>query len=372
MGYSVRTQIGWVHALLLALLVVGSSVHAYAQGVPGPQLPGNVVGADQIGGAQQTAIDEYVRFWVGQMNAAKSPAAIAEARTKLVQPIANPLSSAAFKAAYYPSVIDKIAPLVKHKDPVVQMNVLIVVAHLRTNKISDIAIEGLQIKNAGFGRACRYWAAKAIADAGQGAGAAVGGVFIPQQEKKILDVLKNLMVTEKSDYVLEQMYLALGALSLDDATSEALKILATRLSQHHKKIEAGLRADEKGLSNLYTRLTIDDALGKDVKPRLRELTKVAAMYLQVIAEQMQKKQVSDEMMPVCNDIIEIGGKIMKMAIEKLDPTYSGSQPDLMGPVGTGNFTELLFNVQLWTGTKETPGIISKSKVGIPYADVEVK
>jgi len=370
MGKIVRTQIGRAHLLVLSLLVVGPWASVEAQiGGTGPRYTPDVLTSSSLSSAQQGKITDYCQHYVNELRSASTDARVADARRMLSEPMANPLASIPFKAAHSNKTAELIKPLVTHKDPVVRMNAMIVVASLRSSMVTELVISGLSDQDKKLGKAIRYWAAKAVAETGEGA-APGEEVFGAGDQKLLIKALNTAMQKEDSDHVLEQMFAALGALSIPEAIAQQLKILTSRLDIHKRKIDQGLRADQRGMFNLYRRITIDEALEQDITKRIRDLSIVAAKYLQVVAEKLQKKQVPDEHKPIARDMIEICEKILDMALKVHDPGFSGIKPPLVQPYDNGNTVELLLNAQQWTGSDASEGILQKSKLNIPYKDVK--
>ncbi|MBI1368883.1 MAG: hypothetical protein GC162_09555 [Planctomycetes bacterium] len=350
-------------AVAMWLFVFSISVFAQRQGLsddiltaPGPLSP------------QQTEkIETYAKYWSDVLCRGESPDAIAEARDRLLGPFraVAPPTSDVVKDALASAAAAMLNKCSSAKDPVVRMNALIVVAELPTSASDKLIIASLTDAN----QANRYWAAKSIAELSRFAQPGQS-LFTQAQQDALLAAMKKAMPGETSDVVLEQMYRALGALTIVEAQDTLLDILDQRVAAASKQITGGLRADKQGLLNLYTRLVVQQAVGNNVAKPLHRLTAISGKYLLVVATALQAKKVDAELVPACLDVVDAVEEIFKYSLKTLDPAHAAG-PELSAPAKGGNFAALLLATLDWVGDKNKPGILSTSAIGIAPEELKI-
>lgn len=360
-------NIGSVPVAVIALLVaVAPAAMAQRQRLadavvsnPGP-LPQQAV----------DAIETYVKTWATQMLEAESDQAVVEARRQLLEPVqrqAPVQTTDVVRDAIGRAAAAMLEPAIRSERELVRLNALIVLSQMPTGDSAPILTAGLIDDNRGI----RYWAAKAIAEIGQFAQPGQS-LFTAARQRGLLQALNKVMPTETSAMVLEQMYRALGSLTLPEAQKSLLDILAQRVRLHVQKVNPGLRADVKGINNLYSRLIVQQAVGNEVDQPLRRLIAVVAQYQLVVARGLQAGEVDPDLMPVCINLIEIVNDIFSNMLKHFDPSHAAG-PSLIAPARAGQYPVLLLNTLDWVGdpSQDKPGILTNSQIAIPMQQLRL-
>jgi len=306
-------------------------------------------------------IETYVEFWSDQLNTAESVKQVVEAREQLLEPIKrqSPVQATeVIRDAIARAAAAMLEPAIESDKNYVRLNALIVLAQMPTGASAPVYVAGLQDDN----RSIRYWAAKGIAE--MSAYAESGqSLFTQQQQTALLDELKKVMTAETSDMVLEQMYRALASMTIPEAQSALLDVLSERVKLHVKQVNPGLRADTKGLSNLYSRLLTQQAVGNNVDKPLRRLTAVAGQLIHVVAKAYQTGEVPQALQPVVLELTQVVQDVFTNVLTQFDPDHNPG-PALVAPLKSGQGDVFLLNALDWADP-EKPGILVSSKIGIP-------
>lgn len=361
-------NIGCVPVGVVALVLAMTSPAALAQR---QRLADAVVSnAGPLSSQATDAIETYVKTWSAQLLAAKDDPSIVEARQQLLEPVQRqaPVQTT-------PVVADAIArataamlkPVIKNPDDLARMNALIVLSQMPTGESAPILAAGLTDDNRGI----RYWAAKAVAEVGKFAQPGQSP-FTDKQQQDLLAALNKVMPTETSAMVLEQMYRALGSLTIPAAQKSLLDILDQRIRLHVQQVNPGLRADAKGINNLYSRLIVQQAVGNNVNAPLQHLIASSAKYALVAAKGLQAGNVPQDLVPVCINLIEIVDDVFSNMLKHFDSGHMPG-PSLTAPARAGQFPVLLLNTLDWVGdvTQNKPGILTTSKIAIPIEDLRL-
>ncbi|QNN24185.1 hypothetical protein HED60_18550 [Planctomycetales bacterium ZRK34] len=314
------------------------------------------------------AIETYVKTWAGQLLTAESDKQIIEARQQLLEPVqrqAPVQTTDVVRDAVARATAAMLKPAVKNSSDLARMNTMIVLAQMPTGDSAPTLATGLADKNRGI----RYWAAKAVAEVSKFAQPGQSP-FSNAQQQSLLDALNKVMPTETSAMVLEQMYRALGSLTIPAAQKSLLDILDQRIKLHVKQVSPGLRADAKGINNLYSRLIVQQAVGNNVNPALRQLTAVSGKYLLVVAKGLQADKVEQDLVPVCMELIQVVDDIFSNMLKQFDPNHMPG-PSLVAAARSSQFPVLLLNTLDWVGdsSQNKPGILSTSQISIPMEDL---
>jgi hypothetical protein len=350
----------WV--LFAAMTCMFLDAPAFAQQ---PPFPITATTAESLSPEQRKQIEDYAKYFSRLLTASTTPQSLVEARERLMLPMRGNGLSPAFRDFYAQTVLAEVRPLAQSQDLVIKMNGLIIASDMPASGVADMAIDTLKDPSA----AVRYWAAKAIARASASA-SAEGSLFSPEQQKKLLATLQEAMPAERSDLVLEQMYQALAGLSIPEAQDVLIKILKVRVGVAAAGINNGIVADQNGFSKLMERLLIEEARGQDVTARLRGLTAVAGQYLQVIAKALQAKAVPDDLKLAANRMVGTCEQILQKALPRLDADHAPGPP-LASLAAAERNDELMLNTIDWVGTKDKPGILTSSKINLPFTELQV-
>lgn len=350
--------------LIGAAVVIGLGV-----GVASAQTPSFPIGAttaQTMTPEMRQSIQNYAGYWGKVLNSAVTPQSVSDARERVIEPLRRDLTPVV-REEYAQDVLDAVKGTVAAPNLVLRMNGLIVASQLPTGAVSSMCLKGLTDPSP----AVRYWAGKALADVSSRSTPGQP-IFDNAQQKTILAALQKAMAPERSEVVLEQMYRALGGLSIPEAQAALMQVLSQRVSLHQQEITRGLRADMEGLRNLKTRLVVDDARGENISARLKSLAAIAAKYLQVVSSALanNKPPLPDDLKPVAVDTVGAAEDILKFALQKFDPDYPAPGA-LTDPAKQGQFSLLMVGMFDWVGTKNKPGALTSSKIGIPFADLQL-
>ena len=100
------------------------------------------------------------------------------------------------------------------------------------------------------------------------------------------------------------------------------------------------------------------------------LVTVAAKYLQVI-RQAVAAGLSDDLKPVAYDMVGLIEQVLNWGLSVFDPTAKAG-PALIQPLRAGDGATFQLHVIDWVGTKDAPGLLTKSRIAIPHEALRLK
>lgn len=345
----------WAGAVLLVFLAQPAAAQEDGPRLPVQvvQSPGNLTPED----AQK--VREYIDGWVKKMH--EDPAMIGAAKGKLLEPYNNIVSTPAFKTQYANALITGIKPCMKHESALVRLNAIIVGATLRNAQIVDLVTTGLEDKNF----AVRYWSAKGL-DQLMGLVNQTGQPPLDDaQQAAMLAILKRQIPAEQSGHVLEQLYRALARFTIAEARTALLDSLKLRVAGHAGQVSEGIRADRLGIEQMQRQMVFQAAQGRNVSDPLKQLTIVAALYAQVVADALLGGKVPQELEVEVWNVADASAKVMKFAMETL-AANSPAGEDLDEAIRKRDAALFKLRLLSWVGeSAEKTGALTKG-LAIPF------
>lgn len=346
-----------VSGLSVALATVALVVFASVASAQAVRLSTRTLSADSLDAPQVDDIKKWAAHYTDILLRSDDPAAVADARQNLVQPLNNTLTKPVPRGVIVKEIAERIPDAIKSDSLSVRLNALIVASESPHPAIAPMIVPGLEDASP----AVRYWAAKACA---QVMGFRFDGkpVFDDPQQEKILASIIKMAPKEASDSVLDQMFQALASLTIQPAREALFGILRQRVASHIPQANPGLRADKEALNKLHQKLVLDVANGRDVGIALRELTAVTAQFLQIASRDLASGKADAVMEPLLAEVADTAQKVFTLAVNQLAPQLEKR------PVVTakGGAAELQLATSDWVGNEQAPGILTSSPIAIPY------
>ncbi len=290
----------WRFSALAALSVVaglaGSPGVVLAQGagssstptVGAPRLPSEVFAADPVTPDQLRLIEAYAELWVPQLlgdgTNQGGESQVVSARNELIQPLSFPGVSADFRTQYSRIISRRLSGAVAPDRPLIhRLNTLIVAARLQLDaNVFALLLQALEDPSP----AVRYWAVKAL-------GGRPAGGLTAQQINDVIAPLEQMLGTEETLHVLQQVYQVLVDLPGTRGLDLVVGALNDRVGAHHGQPLLPYDAEHAGMRGAFQKILSLQPAGVNVDEPMRQLARAAAQYLALMGQQGQP--VSDQL-----------------------------------------------------------------------------
>ncbi|MAE61451.1 MAG: hypothetical protein CMJ49_08865 [Planctomycetaceae bacterium] len=312
---------------LMAILCVMGALVLWCGGEVLGQQPAGItdhliVEQGEFSSDEHALIRDYVGYWAGQMLGEPSAVKIASAREELLRPVrraryvresaaeGNPIRVAIFSETYAAQVANAISPGVSSDRMLCRLNTIIVAAELRSSFTTETIVTALGDKSA----AVRLWAGKACEMAMHQRAANAPPPLGEAQQAQLHEELRRSIKAERSPWAREEMYGALGSLSIDAARADMFGLLERRVSEYYwnvRRMGRSIRADAAGFKAMSGRLMFNwygpGADKRKLEADVRRLVILSGKYLQLMAKVApESEKLPGEVHAVCMDMI---GKI---------------------------------------------------------------
>lgn len=347
------------------LLTAATSGRAQQQ----PQLSPTLLNAETLDAEQRQEIEDFADFYVQRMLDSEELSDVSDARQRLIDPLRNrSMTQPPAHTALSEAVAERLGIVVDQNTVFLRINALIIAGELSSSidEVVPLLVDSLGHPHPGV----RYRAAKTIAQISQSHSDESGeNTLDPQIQQALLDALAQPIANEGSDMVLEQMYEAAGSLTVEEARQVLFNVLAQRVDTTYTGgVHRGLEADRRGLDSLRESLAYDRAANREIDQPLRQLTATAARLLDIVTVELQEGELNEELEAIAvRTVGDIEG-VFDLAMTHFAPGESGRE--LSSLAEDGDYDDLRLNALEWIGTEDSPGILTDSAVGIPFAQLQ--
>ena len=258
---------GLLVALFAIVLAASLSDSAHAQDQEA--LAMDIITADNLTGQQRNNIDSYVARHGGDLIAGE-PAQLATARRALLAPWGVDDATAAFRQHYRAALAEQIDAALASDEVLVRLNGMILAARVELELDEPRLLELL----ADDSPAVRYWAAAAVRQL------AASGRLGSTRQQALVAHLRPRIDAEADAAVLEQLLVALAALSPEHAAEPLLEALNARVAGHVEAPGRSVAPAHSAMQRLHRRLT--EADNAPVAARV-QLSRTALRYMDALA-----------------------------------------------------------------------------------------
>lgn len=313
---------------LCAILVVIASA-AWATQAQAQITAGMIASTTALSPQDQAKVDEEVRRVVTSMISSPDEK-IVDSRNRLLDPFERGPSEI-FKRAYSQSLARELSKAIASDRAIVRVNTMIVASKLQDGAVALLVERGLADENPGV----RYWSAKALN---------LGAQVSPDNRTALLAALTDVMKTEKSSEILEQV---LGALVSLDAFDRVLGGLNDRVTMHAQMPGLAPTADTESLRRLYQKLVQDAAAGKTIDPAtLQELARASYRLLDLAVITLDTSRAAADQASDWRRMIEVSDAALRWTALRI--SASTKMPAELKPdVAAGNWASVRLRVGDW-------------------------
>jgi len=313
--------------------------------------------------AQVAAIDNFIGHWLDQLAQTQTTAGISQARNQVIGQITLPGSSDAFRAQYVQSLVNQLGPMLNGQPLVVRLNAMIILSRTQQRGVLGLARQGLQDPSS----VIRYWAAKTIEEvmANQGNDAPP---LANQLRANLLTALQQAAQAESQPATLAQIFSAMAALG---EVSRVIQSLDNRLASHLDDPDALLLPERRAMEQLYIQLvrTIAEQGLASVEQEMRELSRVALLYLNVASTQLAEAgSMSSDLIDDKRAMVEQADLILRWAVQQLGQA-GVVPPPIRNAVQTRDWGAIVAQLDFWrrelTGS---PFLFQPSELELPESN----
>lgn len=215
--FLLSSGLAWLWPLLCITIC-----HAQPAGPP-PPLRQEITALSGTPSAEQTAlIDNYARYWAGQLNAA-TPDEVVRARRELLRPANDISATDIFRTAYARTLVPLLDPIISQpagERQFAAVNAMLVMAALRGDQALQSVLRRINMadeKRPGI----RMLAAQAVRNIATGSG------ITPQRVTAAVRDLGRAAAAETDPVALRDQFAALAAIPTDESRDERIRTLNT-------------------------------------------------------------------------------------------------------------------------------------------------
>jgi hypothetical protein len=291
--------------------------------------------------AQVAQIDAFIDHWIGQLREARDTGGLSAARSQIIGQIQLPGSSAAFREQYVKSLVSKLTPLLQDGRLVDRLNGMIMLSRTDNRAVYAIVEQALADEKS----AVRYWAAKTIEDVE--ASQATDAPAIPTAlRQSLLTALQTAAEQETEPATLAQIFSAMATLG---EVARVIRSLDNRLLGHVEDPAALLLPERRAMEQLYLQLlrTIAEQGQAGVQPQVRELSRVAFLYLNLSSSQLAEADAMNESVKADKvDMVLQSDQVLRWAVGQIG-TAGVLPPPINNAVRIEDWQAIVAQLDFW-------------------------
>lgn len=302
------------------------------------KIPYDVVTATvALSPSQLAHIEQYLEDKVARL-VEGDPEEVVRARRQLIEPLSWAGGTEIFNLAYSSAAAYRLNQAVKSDQLLVRLNAMIVVHALDDPGVLGLVVKGLADPNP----AVRYWAGKSVSQS-------ITDRLASDQQRYLLEALTKVMLTEKSERVLQRLLVAVVSLNIPEAATKLLDGLNNRVSLHAVNPNLPMGAALEGLRTLFIKMVEATANGQDIATEsIRQIAMVAYRYLDLSAALLDLDLPNKENQSNYRDMIKLNDAILRWTVRQMPPEGGpGIPPTIQSELAAENWPFIRLRAEEW-------------------------